>query len=59
MLAVNFLISNDANASTAQYKIYLLNNPQTFLEESSIRNFTCSITITSTPAFVGGYCCCN
>jgi hypothetical protein len=50
----NFLISNDANASTAQYKIYLLNNPQTFLEESSIRNFTCSITITSTPAFVGG-----
>ena len=50
----NFLISNDANASTAQYKIYLLNNPQTFLEESSIRNFTCSVTITSTPAFVGG-----
>jgi len=48
-----FLISNDANASTAQYKIYLLNNPQTFLEESSIRNFTCSITITSTPAFTG------
>ena len=50
----NFLISNDANASTAQYKIYLLNNPQTFLEESSIRNFTCSVTITSTPAFTGG-----
>ncbi len=48
-----FLISNDANASIAQYKIYLLNNPQTFLEESSIRNFTCSITITSTPAFTG------
>tara|TARA_R110000824_G_scaffold10529_1_gene46307 strand:+ start:4508 stop:9223 length:4716 start_codon:yes stop_codon:yes gene_type:complete len=49
-----FLISNDANASVSIYKIYLVNNPQTFLQDSAIRNFTCSITITSTPAFVGG-----
>ena len=50
----NFLISNAIQSSSTIYKIYLTDTPQVFLLDSSIRNFTCSITLITASSLPNG-----
>ncbi len=49
-----FLISNAVQPSSTIYKIYLTDTPQVFLLDSSIRNFTCSITLVTSSSLPNG-----
>ena len=50
----SFLISNAIQSSSTIYKIYLTDTPQVFLLDSSIRNFTCSITLVTASSLPNG-----